>query len=39
MALGKSGEEYEKFKQQLKAIEEEASLKELEEDIKKLKKS
>jgi hypothetical protein len=37
MALEKSGEEYEKFKQQQKAIEKEASLKELEEDIKKLK--
>jgi hypothetical protein len=39
MALEKSGEEYEKFKQQQKAIEKEASMKELEEDIKKLKKS
>lgn len=39
MALERSGEEYEKFKQQQKAIEKEASLKELEEDIKKLKKS
>ncbi len=39
MALEKSGEEYEKFKQQQKAIEKEASLKELEEDIKNLKKS
>ena len=38
MALEKSEEEYEKFKQQQKAIEKEASLKELEEDIKKLKK-
>ncbi len=38
MALEKSGEEYEKFKQQQKTIEKEASLKELEEDIKKLKK-
>lgn len=38
MALEKSGEEYEKFKQQQKAIEKEESLKELEEDIKKLKK-
>jgi hypothetical protein len=38
MALEKSGAEYEKFKQKLKAIEKEASLKELEEDIKKLKK-
>ena len=39
MALEKSGEEYEKFKKQQNAIEKEASLKELEEDIKKLKKS
>lgn len=39
MALEKSEEEYEKFKNQQKAIEREASLKELEEDIKKLKKS
>jgi hypothetical protein len=38
MALEKSGEEYEKYKEQLKAIEKEASLKELEEDIKKFKK-
>lgn len=38
MALEKSEEEYEKFKQQQKAIEKEASLKELEADIKKLKK-
>jgi hypothetical protein len=38
MALEKSGEEYEKFKQQQKAIELEASLKELEDDINKLKK-
>ncbi len=37
IALEKSGEEYEKFKQQQKAIEKETSLKELEEDIKKLK--
>jgi hypothetical protein len=37
MALEKSGKEYVKFKQQQKAIEKEASLKELEEDIKKLK--
>lgn len=37
MALEKSGEEYEKFKKQQKAIEKEASLKELEEDIKRLK--
>ena len=39
MALEKSGEEYEKFKQQQKTIDKEASLKELEADIKKLKKS
>ncbi|HBA99607.1 MAG TPA: cell filamentation protein Fic [Porphyromonadaceae bacterium] len=38
MALEKSGEEYEKYKEQQKAIEKEASLKELEEDINKLKK-
>ncbi len=38
MALEKSAEEYEKFKKQQKAIEKEASLKELEADIKKLKK-
>lgn len=38
MALDKSGEEYEKFKQQQKAFEKEASLKELEADIKNLKK-
>ena len=37
MALEKSGEAYEKFKQQQKAIEKEASLKALEEDIKNLK--
>lgn len=36
-AVEKSGEEYEKFKQQQKAIEKEASLIELEKDIKKLK--
>ncbi len=39
LALEKSGEEYEKFKQGQKAIEKESSLKELEEDIKKLKES
>ncbi len=39
MALDKSAEEYEKYKQQQKVIEKEASLKELEEDIKKLKRS
>jgi hypothetical protein len=38
MAIEKSGEEFEKFKQQQRVIEKEASLKELEEDIKKLKK-
>lgn len=38
MALDKSGEEYEIFKQHQKVIEKESSLKELEEDIKKLKK-
>jgi hypothetical protein len=38
MALEKSGEEFEKFKKQQKGIEKEASLKELETDIKKLKK-
>ncbi len=37
MALEKSGEEYEKYKLSQKAIEQEQSLKELEEDIKKLK--
>ena len=39
LALKKSGEEYEKFKNRQKAIEKEASLKELEEDILKLKKT
>lgn len=37
MALQKSGREYEKFKNVQKAIEKEQSLKEIEEDIKKLK--
>ena len=37
MALEKSEEEYEKFNQQQKAIEKEASFKALEEDIQKLK--
>ena len=37
-ALRKSGEEFEKYQVALKAIEKEASLKEIEEDIKKLKK-
>jgi len=38
-ALEKSGKEYAKFKQQQKTLEKEASLKELEEDIKKMVKS
>jgi len=37
IALEKSSEEFEKYKQQQKTIEKEASLKELEEDFKKLK--
>lgn len=37
MALDKSSDEYKKYKQQQKAIEKENSLKELEQDIKKLK--
>lgn len=37
MALDKSSDEYEKYKQQQKAIEKENSLKELEQDINKLK--
>jgi len=37
MALKKSGEEFEKYKNIQKAIENEQSLKEIEEDIKKLK--
>jgi len=36
MALNKSGTEYEKFKQTQKQLEKEQSLKEIEEDIKKL---
>ncbi|CAM3410473.1 virulence RhuM family protein [Aequorivita lipolytica] len=36
-AVEKAGEEYEKFKQQQKVIEKEQSLKEIEEDIKRLK--
>jgi len=36
MALKKSGEEYEKYKNAQKAIEKEDSLKEIEEDIKKI---
>ncbi|WKK85585.2 virulence RhuM family protein [Marivirga arenosa] len=39
MALKKSDEEYKKFKKKQKIIEKEASLKELEDDIKKMKKS
>jgi hypothetical protein len=38
MALDKSGAEYEKFKEEQKKLTKEASLKEIEEDIKKLKK-
>lgn len=38
MASKKSGEEYEKYKNVQKEIETEQSLKEIEEDIKKLKK-
>lgn len=38
MALNKSGKEYEKYKLAQKATEKEQSLKEIEEDIKKLKK-
>jgi hypothetical protein len=38
MALKKSGEEFEKYQLAQKASEKEQSLKELEEDIKKLKK-
>ncbi len=38
MALEKSSQEYEEFIQQQKAIEREASLKELEEDIKRIQK-
>ena len=37
MALKKSEDEYEKYKLSLNTIEKEQSLKELEEDIKKLK--
>lgn len=37
-ALEKSGLEYDKFKQQQKTVDKEASLKELEEDIKKFKR-
>ncbi len=39
MALEKSGEEYEKFKEEKKKLEREQSLEEIEADIKKLKKS
>lgn len=38
MALNKSGKEYEKYKLAQKSIEKEQSLREIEEDIKKLKK-
>lgn len=37
MALKKSGEEFEKYRLTQKTVEREQSLKELEEDIKKLK--
>ena len=37
MALDKSGAEYEKYKEDQKKLSREASLKEIEEDIKKLK--
>jgi len=37
MALDKSGAEYEKYKEEQKKLSKEASLKEIEEDIKKLK--
>ncbi len=37
MALNKSGGEYEKFKEEQKKLSKEASLKEIEEDIKKIK--
>ena len=39
MALKKSSEEYQKYQLAQKALEREQSIKELEEDIKKLKKS
>ena len=38
LAVEKANKEYEKFKKQQKALEREASLKELEQDIKRLKK-
>jgi len=38
MALDKSGAEYEKYKEDQKKLSKEANLKEIEEDIKKLKK-
>ena len=38
MALQKSGEEFEKYQQTQKALEREESLKEIEEDIKRLEK-
>jgi hypothetical protein len=37
-ALNKSAEEYQKYREKQKQIEKENSLKELEQDIKKLKK-
>jgi hypothetical protein len=37
MALNKSIDEYEKYKEQQRIMEHEQSLKEIEEDIKKLK--
>lgn len=38
MALQKSNEEYVKYKEELKKIEKEQSIKEIEQDILKLKK-
>ncbi len=38
MALQKSGEEFEKYKLEQKALEKEESLKEIEADLKRLKK-
>lgn len=37
MALEKSGKEYERFRKEQKRLQREASLKEIEEDIKRLK--
>ena len=39
MAFEKSDEEYDKYKEQVKIIQKEQSLKEIEEDIKKLKRN